>query len=183
MGRLLELRGRRKVAAHLDFERVYDQQLDYVWNSLRRLGIPSADVEDLTQDVFMKVYHALGDYDPARPLKPWLFGFCFRVASDYRKHVFHDREVGVDHLDHADERRNPEQEAAIGEQRALALRALAEVELDRRAVLVMHDFDGHSVPEIVDVLGVPLNTLYSRLRLARAEFETAILRLTLGAAV
>jgi RNA polymerase sigma-70 factor (ECF subfamily) len=183
MGRLLELRGSRSGGVTLDFERAYDEQLDYVWNSLRRLGIPAADVEDLTQDVFMKVFHSLGDYDNTRPLKPWLFGFCFRVASDYRKHVFHDREMGVDQLEHADDRRNPEQEAVVGEQRALALRALGEVELGRRAVLVMHDFDGHSVPEIVDVLGVPLNTLYSRLRLARAEFEAAILRLTLGGAV
>jgi RNA polymerase sigma-70 factor (ECF subfamily) len=180
MGRVLELRGDRGKASSLDFERIYDDHLNYVWNSLRRLGIPAADVEDLTQDVFMKVFHALGDYDPARPMKPWLFGFCFRVASDYRKHVFHDRELGVDHLEHADEAHNPEQQAALGEQRAMALRALAEVELERRAVLVMHDFNGHSIPEIVDVLGVPLNTLYSRLRLARAEFEAAVLRLTFG---
>ena len=179
MGRLLELRSGRNDAARLDFELIYEDELDYVWNSLRRLGIPRADVEDLTQDVFMKVFHALGDYDPARPLRPWLFGFCFRVASDYRKHVFHDREMSIDNFEHADQRRNPEQEAVVGEQRALALRALAEVELHRRAVLVMHDFDGHSVPEIVDVLGVPLNTLYSRLRLARAEFETAVLRLSM----
>jgi len=180
MGRVLELRGDRVGAPSPDFERIYDDQLNYVWNSLRRLGVRTADIEDLTQDVFMKVFHALGDYDPARPIKPWLFGFCFRVASDYRKHVFHDREVGVDHLEHADDARNPEQEAVLGEQRALALQALAEVELERRAVLVMHDFDGHSIPEIVQVLDVPLNTLYSRLRLARVEFEAAVLRLALG---
>src|SRR5262249_53470114 len=123
MGRVLELRGDRSAAAPIDFERVYDEHLDYVWNTLRRLGIPPAGVEDVTQDVFVKVFHSLADYDPGRPLKPWLFGFCFRVASDYRRHVFHDRELGVDHLEHPDERRNPEQEALVGEQRALALRA------------------------------------------------------------
>jgi RNA polymerase sigma-70 factor, ECF subfamily len=183
MGRVLELRGARGEPAPLAFERIYDAHLDYVWNSLRRLGIPTADVEDLTQDVFMKVYHAFHDYDSARPMKPWLFGFCFRVASDYRKHVFHDREMGVADLEAADAGKNPEEEVALREQRTLALRALAEVEIERRAVLVMHDFNGHSIPEIVDVLGVPLNTLYSRLRLARAEFEAAVLRLTLGSSV
>ena len=48
---------------------------------------------------------------------------------------------------------------------------------DRRAVLVMHDLEGWTAPEIAAEIGVPLNTVYSRLRLARAEFRSAVDRL------
>jgi RNA polymerase sigma-70 factor (ECF subfamily) len=178
-GRLLELRGDR-VGRVPDFEHVYENHCDYVWKSLRRLGVPDADLEDLTQDVFLKVSHALQGYDARRPMRPWLFGFCFRVASDFRKHVHLTREQTWGALDHPDGRDGPEDHAMLGERRALALRALEQVELERRAVLVMHDFNGHVMPEIADTLGVPLNTLYSRLRLARAEFEAAVLAMTRG---
>ena len=47
--------------------------------------------------------------------------------------------------------------------------ALAQVELHRRAVLILKDIDGQSIPEIAHALGIPLNTAYSRLRLARAD--------------
>ena len=54
---------------------------------------------------------------------------------------------------------------------------MESVELDCRAVMVMHELEGHSVPHIAEVLGIPLNTAYSRLRLARAEFAKAVARL------
>jgi len=43
--------------------------------------------------------------------------------------------------------------------------------IDKRAVLVMHDMDGVAMPKIAEALSIPLNTAYSRLRLARQELE------------
>jgi len=60
------------------------------------------------------------------------------------------------------------------------MRALEELDLDRRAVFVMHDIDGHVMPDIAAALGVPLNTAYSRLRLARADFAAAVERVRGG---
>ena len=57
--------------------------------------------------------------------------------------------------------------------------ALDDLELDRRAVLILHDIDGHSVPEIARALSIPLNTAYSRLRLAREQFKAAVKRIRL----
>jgi RNA polymerase sigma-70 factor (ECF subfamily) len=51
------------------------------------------------------------------------------------------------------------------------------VEIDRRAVFVLHDIHEVPVPEVAETLGVPLNTAYSRLRIAREEFATAVKRL------
>jgi RNA polymerase sigma-70 factor (ECF subfamily) len=60
---------------------------------------------------------------------------------------------------------------------ALAELALTRVALERRAVLLLHEVEGHRMPEIAESLGIPLNTAYSRLRLARQEYELAVRRL------
>jgi len=52
--------------------------------------------------------------------------------------------------------------------------ALETIDVGRRAVLVLHEIEEMTAPEIAEVLGIPLNTVYSRLRVARAELEQAL---------
>ena len=54
--------------------------------------------------------------------------------------------------------------------------AMDALDLDKRAVLILHDLDGESVPDIARALGLPEGTVYSRLRAARAEFTAAVAR-------
>jgi RNA polymerase sigma-70 factor (ECF subfamily) len=54
--------------------------------------------------------------------------------------------------------------------------ALATIDMGRRAVLVLHEIEEMTAPEIAHVLGIPLNTVYSRLRVARGELEQALRR-------
>jgi RNA polymerase sigma-70 factor (ECF subfamily) len=61
----------------------------------------------------------------------------------------------------------------------MVLKALESIKLDRRTVFVMVELNGHSVPEVAEALALPLNTAYSRLRLARREFVAAVRRLSL----
>src|SRR4051812_36542553 len=76
-----------------DFRVIYEAHFNYVWHSLRRIGVQDADLEDLAHDVFVAFYRGLDNYDPTRPVKPWLFGICFRVASDHRRRARHRFEV------------------------------------------------------------------------------------------
>jgi len=64
------------------------------------------------------------------------------------------------------------------EQRALLRAALDAMDIESRALLVAHHVDGVAVPEIADALGIPLNTAYSRLRLARTKLAAATNDLT-----
>src|SRR5262245_23150323 len=66
--------------------------LSYVWFSLRRLGVPERDLEDVTQDVVVVFYQRAGDFDPSRPLRPWLFGIAARVAANHVRLARHTRE-------------------------------------------------------------------------------------------
>ena len=160
----------------VDFRGVYDAELTYVWHTLRRLGVHERDLEDLCHDVFVVVFRHLADYDPRRPIRPWLFGIAFRVASDYRRSARVRREVTGATREVASAAPPADEEVARQQGLALVAQALATLDLDRRAVLVMHDIDGHVMPEIAAALGVPLNTAYSRLRLARADFAVAVRR-------
>jgi RNA polymerase sigma-70 factor (ECF subfamily) len=156
---------------------VFDENFDYVWNTLRRFGVREADLEDLVQDVFLKIHVRSADYDAARPLRPWLFGFAYRVAADYRRLARHRVEAHHASGEVAASETPVDERIEAHEERALVRQALESVDLDRRAVLILHDLDDVSVPEIADSLGIPLNTAYSRLRLARAEFASAAKRL------
>jgi RNA polymerase sigma-70 factor (ECF subfamily) len=158
---------------------LFDEHVGYLWNLLRRLGVREADLEDLVHDVFLKIYLHSAEYDPSRPLRPWLFGFAHRVAADYRRRMRHRVEV-LDVRDVAGSERPADERMVADERSSLVREALQSVDLDRRAVFILHDLEEVPVPEIAAALGIPLNTAYSRLRLARSEFAAAATRLRRG---
>jgi RNA polymerase sigma-70 factor, ECF subfamily len=161
----------------VDFPSLYRQEFAYAWRTLRRLGVHERDLPDLVHDFFIVVFRHLSDYDPARAVRPWLFGIAFRVVSDYRRSSRFAREALAEAPDIAD-RALPADER-VAEQQALeqVMRVLEALDLDRRAVLVMHDIEGLPVPEIAAALTIPVATAYSRLRLAREDVAAAIKRL------
>lgn len=162
------------------FSALYAQEVSWVWQTLRRLGVPPHDLDDLTQEVFVTAWQRLDSYDDRRPLRPWLFGIAFRVASARRNRAHVSREVPDDALDVKDERPSPEDDAAAAKTRALVLKALETLRLERRAVFILHDLEGQSIPEVAAVLEVPVNTAYTRLRAARQEFAEAFRKLKGG---
>jgi RNA polymerase sigma-70 factor (ECF subfamily) len=162
------------------FRALFEAEFSYVFHTLHRLGVRRADLEDLTHDVFVAVYRAFAKYDPQRPLRPWLFGIAFRIASDYRRRARYLRELSSDGVpEPADAAPPADERLAAEEARRLVIAALDDVELHRRAVLVLHDLDGQSMPEIAHALAIPLNTAYSRLRLAREQLRAAVTRRSL----
>ncbi len=68
-----------------DCLQAYQGELNYLIGSLRRLGVPSRDLDDALHEVFLVMYKRWDDYDRDRPLRPWLFGIAFRVASGQRR--------------------------------------------------------------------------------------------------
>lgn len=178
--------GARPESPHVDampvlsvpsFRAVFDAEHGYVWNTLRRLGVREADLLDQTQEVFVVVHGLLADYDPARPIRPWLFGIAYRIALRYRALARHRREAHGDLPEHADPAPRADEQLEAHERRAIVLEAVEAIELSRRAVFVMSEIDGATMPEIAEALSLPLNTAYSRLRLARQDFTAAVTRI------
>lgn len=150
---------------------ILDSELFFIWNTLRRFGVAERDVEDVAHEVLVVVHRHLGEFDPARPLRPWLFAFAVRCASDYRRLAHRRRErLTADDVERADAAEERADEVLVNhEERNLARRALLAVPEERRAVVILHDFDEVPMHEVAAALGIPLKTAYSRLRVGREE--------------
>ncbi|MDF2693700.1 MAG: polymerase sigma factor RpoE [Labilithrix sp.] len=160
-----------------DFRVVFRREFSWVWNTLRRLGVRSDDLKDQSQEVFLRVHQLLSDYDTSRPFRPWLFAIAYRVAGRYR--TTHARHPVMEPVDLADDGPGPDEDLETKQAQALVLDALQTIELNRRAVFILAELEERPVPEIAETLGVPLNTAYSRLRVAREEFAQAVARIRL----
>jgi RNA polymerase sigma-70 factor (ECF subfamily) len=161
-----------------DFTAIFTEHFDYVWSTLRRLGVRERDLPDITHDLFLAVHRHLHEYDPGKPVRPWLFAFAIRTATDYRRLARHrlDLVEDMEKIGLVDRGSLPEERASAREELDQVARALDALSWDRRVLFVLHEIDGVSVPEAAALLGIPVNTAASRLRLARDDFATAIRR-------
>ncbi len=177
----LRTTGEVRVEARPSFHELYESEFEFIWHSLRRLGVGSEDVEDMTHDVFVVVYRKLCDYDSQRPIRPWLFGIAFRVASSFRRSgAARAAKRSAADVEALQASSNGELDVQTIERKTMVERAFMVLSLEKRALLILHELEEVSMPEIAMSLGIPLNTAYSRLRLARAAFGNAIDSITNG---
>lgn len=171
--------GRDTSGCRLAFDAVYEEWFDFVWRSARRLGVDEPAVDDVTQDVFLVVHRRLSDFEGRSSLKTWLFSITLRVVSDWRR--TRRRKGGLSPLPDDDalaDRQSIEPGRVLEKAEAVRLlyKLLDELDDEKRAVFVLAELEGQTAPEIAASLGVPVNTVYSRLRVARERFEAALAR-------
>lgn len=159
------------------FRAIFDAEFVYVARVLRRLGVATSDLDDLCQEVFVAVYSKFSEFDLSRPVRPWLFAFAFRAASNYRRLARNQQDFVDESAYELPSSGTPEQSLSDLQAYALVNRALARIPFDRRSALIMHDLEGVSAPAIAEALEIPLNTVYSRVRIARQELRAALQRL------
>jgi len=158
-----------------DFWAKVGPEVPWLFRQVRRLGIREADCEDLTQEILMKVHARWSAYDPARPLRPWLFAFVFRQTSDHRRLMDNQPKLELSTSIPAPGP-GPDREVQGLRERELLHEALETLSAEQRAVVVMVDLEGLSAVEAAEALEVPLNTAYSRLRSGRATLLEQVRR-------
>lgn len=152
---------------------------DFIGRSLRRLGVPAADVDDATQQVFMVVSRRLDEVEAGRE-RAFLFGVALRVASDVRRARRRRGAVmdeGANDVDGATPDPSPEQLTDQRQARALLDEALEALSLDLRTVFVLFELEEMTMAEIAALLDLPPGTVASRLRRAREAFQEQCRRL------
>jgi RNA polymerase sigma-70 factor (ECF subfamily) len=140
--------------------------------------VRDAELEDAAQEVFVVVHRRLDSYDPNRPIKPWLCGIAHKVATAERRRARHRRERLCEApAAGAVAKGSPEKRVALQQRFARVRQALGALDADQRVVFVMADMEEIACPDIADSLGISVNTVYSRLRRARARFKAELHRL------
>jgi RNA polymerase sigma-70 factor (ECF subfamily) len=142
----------------------------------RTIG-PSADVDDVVQDVFIHVYRSIPSFRGDSKFSTWLYRLTMNVA---RMHLRKGRsrpqiaDVPVPEAPR-EERHDRPDDAAETALRVKALYALLEnLSEKKRAVLVMHDLEGMAAKEIAEVVDAPVLTVRTRLFYARKELYAAL---------
>ncbi|MBK6518139.1 MAG: RNA polymerase sigma factor [Polyangiaceae bacterium] len=163
----------------LTLRALYEEHFQFVWRSLRRLGVREADVPDAVQDVFIVVHRKLAEFEGRSKVTTWLFGIALRVARDRQKLAYGRRRV--DDEDAVSTFADDSADAAADLERKQGLELLEAIldgmPLEQRAVFTLFELEGLTGEGIAELLEVPLGTVYSRLRLAREAFQRAVARL------
>jgi RNA polymerase sigma-70 factor (ECF subfamily) len=160
----------------LAFDAVYRDKAAFVWRSLRRMGVPDAQLGDATQDVFVVVHRGLGRFEGRSSLDTWLFGIVLRVASGWRRSA---RNRPTEPLPEAladESAKTPFEHAARSEATETLYRLLDRLSPEQRAVFVLVELEQLSVPEAAEMVGANLHTVTSRLKTARRRFEAGLRR-------
>lgn len=152
---------------------VYDRHCDYVFRVLRHLGVSERVLEDAVQDVFEVVVKRAGEFEGRASFRTWLYGIALRVARAHRRRAARSP-LADDEPDRNDPRAGPEERAVHARELRLVLAVLDELPEPFREVFVLAEIEGLSGPEIAESTSLKLNTVYSRLRLARRRFRTAL---------
>jgi RNA polymerase sigma-70 factor (ECF subfamily) len=170
--------GEHDLAAVLTLEVLFRTEVDFVMNTARRCGLSDADAEDVTQKVFLVLQTRLHTLHSPESVRPWLFTVTRRhalslVAANQRA-PFEPPAADLGEIE--DDDAMTEEQMLRSERRRELLDLLEALEPSRRTILVMHVLDEVPVPEIAEVLQVPVATVYNRLRLARRDLREAFER-------
>jgi RNA polymerase sigma-70 factor (ECF subfamily) len=154
---------------------VYKEYVNFVWSSARHLGAAADAIDDVVQDVFIIIHAKLATLQRPESLRSWIYGIVRRTVSDHRRSR-RTREAAGARLGAEIKSTHPVQTSPLEmvERSAdldLLEELLAELDEAKREIFVMVEVLEMSVPEVVQALEIPLNTAYSRLRLARQSFE------------
>ena len=165
----------------VDIAAVYEAHFRFVWRCLRSLGVRDDVLDDALQDVFVVVQKKLDRFDGRANVRTWLYGIALRVARRYRARVAKDARKFVS--DESDSEDPPASSADLerkldaSQRLDLARRALELLDDEKREAFVLACVEQMSAPEIAQITGLPLNTVYSRIRAARLAFATQVARL------
>lgn len=163
-------------ARPLEFANVFRDHASWLWRVVRRLGVREDDASDVVHELFMDLHRNLGRYDSSRPLRPWLYGFAVRAASDHRRKAYVRRERPTAAPPEHNVAGSPEHELRANQRREFVAQLLERMDDAQRVVLVLVDLEELTVAEVASIVGIPLNTAYSRLRLARESFASLAAR-------
>ena len=173
--------GELDAAALARLSEVFRRDARWVFAMLRRFGLDPGDAEDVTQEVFLVLRARLGDVEPGEERK-FLFRTAAYSAANARR-AARRRPVVAPDDGHRElvSTRNAERELVERDELAVLQQILDAMPDDLRVAFILYEIEEMTLPEIADLLGIPLGTVKSRLLRARRAFEREARRRGIGA--
>jgi RNA polymerase sigma-70 factor (ECF subfamily) len=149
----------------VSFDEVYEHHFEFVWRSLRMLGVSQGSLDDAVQDVFNTVVRQLPCFEGRSSLRTWVFGIAQFTAANHRR-AERRKSAPLAPLDDglASSEPSPHEHAEARQLAELVLRFCEELDEGRRAVFVLGLLEDVPAAEIAELLQIPVNTVYSRVR-------------------
>lgn len=137
------------------------------------------DAEEVAQEVFLRVHRSVREFRGEARLSTWLYAITSHLCLNQLKGGYHRRRATAEALETLraiDPGANPGAALEASEREAALHRAIAELDEERRIVVVLRDLHGLAYEEIAAALDLPLNTVRSRLHRARMELKERLER-------
>lgn len=168
----------RPVAVSVDrLSMMFHHHYDFVWRSVRRLGVSPEAVDDAAQEVFVVASRKLEAIEVGKE-KAFLFGAAVRVASDSRRaRQRRRRSLSDDQPEPVDA--TPAVGELVDQKRAREILddIVGQLPEDTRPIFVLFELEGMTMAQIASCLDLPAGTVASRLRRARELFAAHVARL------
>lgn len=153
---------------------LYREERDFIRRFVGRLGVSSADAEDVAQEVFVLLYARFRGLERGAGLRSWLRAVAVHVARNHRRGVLRrsagrlrrEERVDLDALADLDQR-SPDEFSVYRERQRLLASAIAGLDRRKREIFVRSELEQQTAREIAEVLSLSPNTVASRLRAAR----------------
>jgi len=162
----------------LSFEEVYERHFEFVWRSLRLFGVARESLDDAVQDTFGVIVRQLPQFEGRSTLLTWMYAIVQRVAANYRR-GHRRKSAALEPLEHhvlASDEPDPHSRVEAREAADEIVRFCSALEPDRRTLFVLGIVENVPALEIATLLGIPVNTVYTRTRALRLALREQIER-------
>ncbi len=163
------------------FDAVYEAHIDFVWRNVRRLGVPDGAADDVVQAILLVIFRQIDGFEGRSSMKTWVYEIISRVVRDYwRTQRRKSPRAGNHPVDpaslEAPANERPDALADRADAARIVRELLDELDDDQREVFVLAELEQLTLREIAEALHERPGTIASRLRAARAAFESAAKR-------
>ena len=165
------------------FRRLVEMYTPRVYGLVRNLVRSQTEAEDVTQEVFFKVYRKLDTFRQDSAFYTWLYRVAVNAATDWLKKKRQDRAIQLDDfgaMSLADDADGPDQNVRTKDLRKEVRMAMGELPEKFRTILVLRELEGLQYEEISAVLQISKGTVESRIFRARAKLKIELERRRLG---
>lgn len=161
-----------------EFDSLVRPHIPVLYSTLRRLSGSGEDAEDILQDVLIKLYPKVSELRALDEPRPWLMRVAYRQFVDFHRRQRHVPTASQRYDDPQMENpgeelvvAGPEHELSARERARTVQAAVAELDPDRRAIVVLHLIEGFTLEEVSAALAIPVGTIKSRLHRIKAQLK------------